>query len=106
MLVFWGWTLPLLKDRITIPKRTIVLYFALMALSVAWFVVGWSYGVKYEGIAFTLGSALLSAALCVATGVLLQRAWRQASFLGSLVLHWLLFAWMLTFAFPYLGETP
>jgi hypothetical protein len=35
------------------------------------------------------------------------RTWKMgASFRNSLFVHWMLFAWLAWYAFPYLGELP
>ena len=68
---------------------------------------GWRYGLKYEGDDYTrfacVTSATCNAVLLLAFGA----AWKlRPSFTLNLVVHWLLFAWLAWYAFPYLGELP
>lgn len=105
-LLFWAWASPLFAARAQMPPRTIWLFRTLVILSIAWFAAGWKYGLQFEGRAFTIGTAAVSV-LCVAlVELLVRRSRRSPSFAVTLAATWLIFAWTLTFAFPYLGETP
>jgi hypothetical protein len=56
--------------------------------------------VKYARLIFPINVAWM-AALCL----LLNRSSTAApSFVRNLALHWVLFAWLAWYAFPYLGE--
>ncbi len=74
--------------------------------SIVWFVEGWRYGLKYESLTYSISTALLSAVLAVFTGILILRLRRGPSFALNLLTHFVLFAWLITYAFPYLGELP
>lgn len=89
-----------------IPRRAIVLYGLFVPISAVMFIVGWSYGVQYQGARYALGAAMSSAALVAILAALLWLNRRQASLWSSTWFHFLLFAWLGTFAVPYMGETP
>jgi len=103
---FWAWSYQLFGGRADIPKRTLMLLPSVALFSVAWFAVGWAYGLQYEGPLFTTAAAWISAGAGVVLAALVYLGLRRPSFATSLAVHWLLFAWILTYAFPYLGETP
>ena len=105
-LCFWAWSFQLFGGKAGVPKRTLVLHGAVAVLSVVWFVLGWSYGLQFEGTSFTFATAAISAGFAVTIAFLAWRNPRSTSFERSLSVHWLLFAWVVTYAFPYLGETP
>jgi hypothetical protein len=104
-LLFFAWNPRLLLGQARTPKRTYVLIVLGVALGAVNLIVSWSYGVRWEGIGYTrlvsAESVLFMAILCV----LFFRSWKdQPSFIWNLALHWVLFAWLAWFAFPYLGE--
>ncbi len=74
-------------------------------LSAAWFAVGWRLGVQYEGTTFVLATAVLSLCFFLALEWLGTSLRRKSTSTGRLVYVWLLFAWTIAYAFPWLGET-
>jgi hypothetical protein len=105
-LAFWIWSPGLFRGKATIPVRSILLYAISVVASIVWFVGGWRYGLEYQGLAYNISTALLSAVLAVLTGVLILRSRKAPSFTLNLIVHFVLFAWLITYAFPYLGELP
>jgi len=105
-LAFLAWAHPLLTGSGIFPARTFVLWAVLQLLSAVWFAAGWQLGLQYEGATFTWGTLVLSVLLSLGALGLGMSCRRRASFPRNLVAHWLLFAWVVTYAFPYLGETP
>ena len=75
------------------------------ALSALDFALEWSDGVRYEGRTFTVTTAIISAAFFVGS-LLLIFGFRRKSTTIRLLVHFILAAWFVTYAFPYLGETP
>lgn len=103
---FLLWRPALFSGEARIPIRTFILLTVAAVLSAVVYASGWSYGIKYQG-AFNTGVCLSLSVLflvgCIAA------AWRgrnRPSFPTSLALHPMLFAWLASYAFPYLGETP
>ena len=105
-LSFWAWAFQLFRRDGTVPRRTLWLFGLVVVLSVMWFALGWKLGMEHEGVEFTLGTAALSFGLATAIALLLRAGRRSPAVGTSLAAQWLLFAWILTYAFPYLGETP
>jgi hypothetical protein len=106
-LLFFAWNPGLLRGQVSTPKRTYVLVALGVALGVAYLLDAWSPGVQYEGLEYTrrvcAENAVGMAILCV----LLFRSWKgEPSFIINLTLHWVFFAWMAFYAFPFLGEPP
>jgi hypothetical protein len=75
-------------------------------LSFLWFRLSWNYGLQYQGFRYTLITALGSSCFAMATGTILAASERTDSFARSLATNFLIFAWAVTYAFPYLGELP
>jgi hypothetical protein len=105
-LAFWLWSPGLFRGKATAPIRSVILLAIGGATSIVWFVGGWRYGLEYQGLAYNVSTALLSAVLAVLTGVLILRSRKAPSFTLNLIVHFVLFAWLITYAFPYLGELP
>jgi hypothetical protein len=103
---FWLWNLQLFGGATGVPLRSVVSFFVATALSMAYFFRWWSYGVAYQGGRYTAVCFVLSLILNLCCGLSLWRTRRTPSFVGSLLSHTLLFAWLASYAFPYLGETP
>jgi len=75
-------------------------------LSACFFVWGWHEGVTHEGLRFTRVAAGLSAALVFLTAGLILSSRKRPSFRLNLLAHFVLFGWLVSYAFPYLGEGP
>jgi hypothetical protein len=105
-LLFFTWNPGLFRGQAQVPKRTLVLLAAMPLLTAVYFVESWKYGLEYQGRQHVY-------AICAINGVWLVTLWMivagrayRTSFRGNLLLHWLLFAWLGWYAFPFLGELP
>jgi hypothetical protein len=104
-LLFFAWNPRLLWGQVRTPKRTYVLVVVGVMLGAANLIVSWSYGVRWQGTEYTLFVEAESVACIAILCGLLFRSWKsEPSFAWNLALHWVLFAWLAWFAFPYLGE--
>jgi hypothetical protein len=104
-LFFFAWNPRLLSGQARTPRRTYILVVLGVAVGIANLVVSWSYGLRFQGFEYTLFAEAESAACIAVLCVLFFRSWRGApSFGWNLALHWVFFAWLAWFAFPYLGE--
>ena len=106
-LLFFAWNPGLLRGEGKIPKRSFVLLVATAIFSFIWFVVDWKNGLHYQGEGYVYTVLAVNVAWITLLGIAFARYWkRDSSFSVSLVLHWVLFAWLAWYAFPYLGELP
>lgn len=105
-ILFWVWGMHLFQGASAVPRRSIVLFWTLVVLTVAYFVVSWELGVRYQGYFHLLGVVLLNLFAVYVLWRLLLDAIRGPSFQRNFVFHWSLFAWLAWFAFPILGEMP
>jgi len=107
MLFFFVWHPGLLRGEPKIPKRSYGLLLIAILLSIADFVTSWNWGLHYQGPKYTHVVCAVNVAWAVFLSFSFVRAWKNSStFKASLFLHWMLFAWLAWYAFPYLGELP
>jgi hypothetical protein len=103
-LMFWLLSRPL---RLGAPHRVrwLVGFTVVLAVaSIVWFLLNWRYGLKYQGMSAMLGYLVISA---IWVAIVLVGLWfvnRSGSWWAHLALEFLAFAWVVTFAFPWLGE--
>ncbi len=105
-LLFFAWSPGLFRGQALFPKRTIVLLGVLTALSGLYFVGSWTYGIRYQGPHFTHVVCFLNGAWLLLLWITFFSRVGKSSFVANLLLHWMLFAWLAWYAFPYLGEMP
>lgn len=105
-VLFWLWCGALFYGKATGRKRTRAAAALIGLLSFIWFYGGWDYGLKYEGFRFNLTTAIGSFVFAAAIAAILASSRRTDSFIWSLAANFLIFAWLVTYAFPYLGELP
>jgi hypothetical protein len=107
VLLFFAWNPGLFRGDAKIPQRSYVLLALATVLSIFWFVSGWNYGLEYQGARHTHVVCVVNVAWVGILWVMFTRAWKVgSSFKTNLLLHWMLFAWLAWYAFPYLGELP
>jgi hypothetical protein len=103
---FVGWNPALLKGSAAVPSHSIALWLAIAYLSAAHFLASFRTGLVFAGPGFTFGSFLLNIMMFGVCSKLLQRARAAPSFGRALALQVSLFAWLLSYAFPYFGKAP
>ena len=101
---FWVWNPQLFKGIGYIPIRSIALYLSAALLSILHNMAGISYGIEYQGREYTIIVTAANIAMILIIAALLIVGYSRRTFLGSLLFHWLLFAWFASYSFPYLGE--
>jgi hypothetical protein len=106
-LYFFLWNPGLLRGENRVPGRSYVLFIIRTLLTVAYFFMNWKWGLQYQGAQFTHVVCAVNAVWIALLALAFSRSWKQPlSFGYSLLLHWVLFAWLAWYAFPYLGELP
>lgn len=103
---FFAWGPFLFHGKDKIPQRSLLLLTILTLLTVFDFAVEWRDGLRYQGTQFTYGTSAANGAWLFLLWLAFVRGWRKPLFLNNLLAHWLLFAWLGWYAFPYLGELP
>ena len=101
--LFLAWSYPLFRGEPRVPLRTVALLLGVAVLSLAYFVSNWHYGTRNQGLQLTISYAILSAGFAVSAVLAVILASRAPSFRRNLLVHALLFTWILSYAFPYLG---
>ena len=106
-LLFLAWNPALLHGDPKPPKRSYVLFGVLVGLSVIYFIDSWADGVQFESKRYTQTIAIANIIwITFLTFLFAFSRIRKPSFIFNLTLHWLMFAWLAWYAFPYLGELP
>ena len=95
----------LMVDALIPVKLTAMIVGIVAALSLCLFAVSWNDGLRYEGPQFAVATGILDAAFVVVLSLLLFCVHRQKSAWSQLLLHFVFAAWIVTYAFPWLGET-
>ena len=106
-LFFFIWQTGLFDGQAKIPKRSYWLFAVAAVLSIMYFVSSWKWGLEYQGVNFTHSVCVINIVWVAFLGLTLAMNRRRAPSYGfNLFLHWVLFAWLAWYAFPYLGELP
>jgi hypothetical protein len=106
-LLFFAWHPGLFRGAARVPIRSSALYASATVLSALYFATGWKWGLQYQGAQFNHVVLFVNIAWLILLGVGFARSWTgSSSFKFSLLLHWMLFAWLAWYAFPYMGELP
>jgi hypothetical protein len=106
-LLFFAWSPGLFRGDAKVPWRSYVLLAVLTALSGMWFVGGWKLGLQYQDARYTRLVCAVNCVWVASLWAMFIYNWRRApSFRANLLLHWIMFAWLSWYAFPYLGELP
>jgi len=103
-LAMWIWNPRAFLGKPEIPARSFLLFFLFALLSVLCNIVYGSYGMEYQGEAHTVAVIILNFSLMATLALIGLKAWRKPAFPLSLGFHWLLFAWLTSYAFPVFGE--
>jgi hypothetical protein len=96
----------IIRQQSNMPKRTAGLLGLLSILTIVDFVPEWKYGLQYQGTRHTIAVYTINVLWLAILWYAVIRAWRRPSFWANLLSHWILFAWLGWYAFPYLGELP
>lgn len=105
VLLFLLWNPQLLRADGKIPKRTYVLFALLAVLSALYLAESWKFGLRYQGPQLTAIICSINVAWIGFLSLAFRRCLKSApSFRTSLFVHWMLFAWLCWYAFPWLGE--
>jgi len=105
-LAFCLWSRQLFRGGRISTKRTVVACSVAAVLSAADFAAGWRHGLEDQGSRYTLTTALISLAFAAIIAGMLILWRRRFSPRRGLAVNFFLFAWVFTYAFPYLGELP
>ncbi|SRR6266581_6461949 len=102
-LTYFGWLRPMTTGKVQFTKWTWAGFIVLVALSASWYWSGWSYGVRWQGRAYTLGCSIVGALLSLGAAIagLVGRKLRSPD--AAAFARWLVLLWALTYGYPLLG---
>ena len=105
-LLFFLWNPGVLRGRSHLPKRTIAAAGLLSALTAFYFVSVKDFYLQDRGARYSLVLIIVNLAWLALLWSCIVRGLRRPSFGANLLTHWILFAWLGWYAFPWLGELP
>ncbi|PYT74516.1 MAG: hypothetical protein DMG39_03035 [Acidobacteria bacterium] len=99
------WNLGLFNGDAKTPRRTYILLTVTTLLNALWLVGGWRGGMAVQGPRYNFSMLGINAVWMTRLWFILVRSWKtEASFKANLFLHWLMFFWFASYAFPFFGE--
>jgi hypothetical protein len=105
MALFFAWNAGLFHGDAAVPKRSYVLLIVATLLDALWFIAGWKDGLAMQGAKYNYSVCAVNIACIAALSMLFVRGRKtEPSFKSNLLFHWLLFAWLAWYAFPFFGE--
>lgn len=106
VVLFFSWNPGVVHGQARVPIRSLVLLAILTVLSAVLFIGDWQFGVQYQGLRFTVAVLAINIGWLIVLWMTMVCGYRNPRFMTNLLAHWLLFAWLGWYAFPYLGELP
>jgi hypothetical protein len=100
--IAWGW--PLRTGKGFYPRRSILLAGAILVASAAWYLNGWHWGLRYQGLSTLRTYLVFTVVYLLGMALLWLRGRDRDSWAMSLAWHVGIFLWFCGFAFPWLGE--
>ena len=104
MVAFWLCSRSLFRGEPTIPRYLPWLLIAVAVLSAAWYLYGFGFAIQYWGLKYAVGCLSLSVMMLAACSLAIWRSRRSPTFAGAFLAPFLLFWWLASYAFPWLGE--
>jgi hypothetical protein len=105
VVLFFVWNPGLFGGEANIPRRSYILLITATVLSVLWFAVGWRDGLAVQGAKYNYAISGINALWMVVLWLLFSRSRKEEpSFTTNLAVHWVMFAWLAWYAFPFMGE--
>ena len=98
----WSWTAIARHERV--PLRSAILFGVASALCAWFFVVAWSYGLRYQGFRYTAELLGINITVFGALASVLVANWRTPKSWSNILFHIGVFCWLAWCAFPWLGE--
>jgi hypothetical protein len=100
-VLFFLWNPGLFRGDAAVPKRSSLLLIVTTVLNTVWFIFWWKKEVGAEGPKYIYSVCALNFVWIVSLWMLLAGSReREPSFKLNLLFHWMLFAWLCSFAFP------
>lgn len=103
---FAPWSKQLFSGHAAIPRRSLILSVIASMVSIYVFLTDWQDGVTYQGTFYVRTVLLLDLMAMLLLIVLAALNRRTPSLSRSALFHFALFAWLCTFAVPYMGDAP
>ena len=103
-IAMWSWNPAVFWGKLEVPKRSYILFGVLALLSAWQNIISWPDGKRYQGETHTIIVTIINLLLITTLIGLGIKAWHKPTLAKNMAFHWLLFAWLVSYAFPYLGE--
>jgi hypothetical protein len=103
---FMFWSRYLERSDTSIPHRSIILLVVTTIVSTLIYASVWEDAIQYPDETFVVEALVSSVVMAVALYLLAAWNHRMPSFAASATFHFFLFAWLGTYAVPWVGEVP
>ena len=105
-VIFIAWSIHLFKGATKIPLRSFIFLAVIISLNILYFIYSWSYGVKWQGLTYTVIIAIINVAIASFLLWYGLKSREQQTYFKNYLFHLSMFAWLSYIAFPTLGELP
>jgi hypothetical protein len=102
--LLFAWYPGLLSGANTVPRRSTVGLLLLSVLTLVDFALEWKHGIQYHGEQFVRGTFIVNVLVGCIAWALMRLAYQRMTFATTLTAHAWVVAWLVWFAFPWLGE--
>jgi hypothetical protein len=102
--LLFAWYPGLLSGANTVPRRSTVGLLLLSVLTLVDFALEWKHGIQYHGEQFVRGTFIVNVLAGCIAWALMRLAYQRMTFATTLTAHAWVVAWLVWFAFPWLGE--
>lgn len=103
-LLFIAWTWRLDRHEGRIPVYSVISFLVLIILSILMLIVGWRYGLEFQGTTHTIAVVIYNLLFYLALFLIYFRNRKNPTFRSNFVFHLVFFIWLAWASFPWLGE--
>lgn len=106
VLLMWIWHKGLPQNKAMIPKRSWLLFYCLIVLSLLYFVLNIYSGIEHQGKYYVITILVINVVVVSINVQIGLKARKMPGYRLNVIFDWILFAWSASYAFPYFGQMP
>ena len=93
------------KNNYNISRFLVAIFIVISTFNALYIFVSFNYSLKYQGGLYSYLCVFWNLIFFIAAALLLWFSRKKSSFHSALIFRWILVAWPITVAFPWMGET-